>query len=476
MKKVLLLVLFVSLVISCKKDEVVPEPKSDYTVMVYASGGGNLDSFLQRYIGDISEIKRGEKINFAGLIKFSKNIQENSKIPDSMKGTLYIDNACQTSRYAGSDFKMYEPQNITNFINKVAKDYPAKKYILILWNHGLPISELDTPLSKAVLEDDNTHSVITPYQLEAGIKASNIKKFDLIYADLCMNNNIEIDYQLSTVTDYYMGSANPGIAGASDYKLFFDCLNTKSSLEEAMKAYIPALTTGKWLEKNILKWSIDISLLDLRKIGPVISNFKKVSSRYIELYKTANAETITRLEKIQRSGDERVFPMILDSTPGKYYVWPKDGNFYYYDNQLPIGFIQKEQDGTIIYPNVHKDLYTCTDLYASFNKLSECFNDSSFNESLKQFKAAIDAMVLCKGECEAPEWFGYRALISLKWVAKKRFDGYLFEEEKVLFSSPLRLSYPFSRFDQETKWSTYFDLYQSDYPYYTPTSLSDFDL
>lgn len=480
--RVAALLLCAALALACKKDELIPEPASDYTVIVYAAGGGNLDSFLQSYINEISQVKRDEKINFACLIKFSKGIQDSEAYPEEMKGTVYIDNTYTPSRYAGADFEMYKPENITAYINKVAADYPAKKYIFVLWNHGLSISELDVPLSKAVLQDDNLDgAVVTPYQMEAGIKASTIGKFDLIYADLCMNNNIEIDYQMSTVTDYYMASANPGVAGASDYALFFDCLSSEPTLEAAMTAYIQNLTSGKWVEANQLKWSMDLSLLDLRKIGPVISTFKKVSARYIELYKASDAGLKADLDKIQRSGDERVYPMIAgkDSEGNDLYcVWPSDGSFYYYNNQLPIAWIQRAEDGSLVYPEVHTELYTCTDLYASFFRLSERLNDKRLSDSLKQMKAAIDDMVLCSGEREAPEWLGERALISLLWVTKDRYNGHLFCEEgyEAKLPTPLRSTYPHSRFCAETGWSSYFELYQATYPSYLPAKLSDWGL
>ena len=257
MQWLFLLVGMMTLLTSCHKDDDVeptpaPTPEiakpTTYTIMLYGCGGGNLDDALDYNLSQLEAHGKADRINFTGLIKFSKPRQSEVTMEGTRLFTL-TNEGLKNEKVHDANYRMDNPAHLAQFIKDTKEKMPADKYILIFWNHGgefgladkLP-SEADYTEksgSRALLFDDNVDdNSLSAYEIEKGIKDSGTK-MDLIYMDVCNMGMAEVNYQLRECTKYLMAASapTPGIGG--NYSELMEDLQTNDSLADAIKEYVP---------------------------------------------------------------------------------------------------------------------------------------------------------------------------------------------------------------------------------------------
>ena len=102
---------------------------------------------------------------------------------------------------------MSSPNTLKAFINYCAAHFPAKKYDLILWDHG------GGPFRYAFASDEHESNMFKMMSFSGVAKAlrecdvtQGGKKFDFIDFDACLMSSIEIDLALADYTDFLIVS------------------------------------------------------------------------------------------------------------------------------------------------------------------------------------------------------------------------------------------------------------------------------
>lgn len=100
------------------------------------------------------------------------------------------------------DDEMSNPANLTSFINWTTDSFPAEKYVLDLWNHGMAI--------RGYGHDENTDAHFTVPDLIAAIDSTTFTRngnyFELIGFDACLMSTIEVQSGLKDYGEYFIGS------------------------------------------------------------------------------------------------------------------------------------------------------------------------------------------------------------------------------------------------------------------------------
>ena len=151
------------------------------------------------------------------------------------------------------------PDSLTNFINWAAKTYPAKKYMLIVNDHGggyQPNGELpeSTPATtRGLLYDDgyeNKH--FTAKTFHRAIANADIR-FETIYMLACLMNNLEYQFELQDLCDYVIASTYSMPATGGALNVLAEQLSQPSvDIEQALATYCKA-DVESWDEG----WHID---------------------------------------------------------------------------------------------------------------------------------------------------------------------------------------------------------------------------
>lgn len=295
-----ILLLLIANLASCTKTEYItispdketPDTKT-YTIMMYGCGGGNLDPAMVLNIQEALLAGATDRVNFTGQIKFSKRYH----VHETFAGTqrFIVGEAGQTwyepEDVLDTELKLYDPQNLTDFINWSKAQKPADEYILLLWNHGgawLPRHE--SMENRAIIYDDVNNNIgLSLNGLTKGIKDSNTK-FKMIYYDACLMGMIENLAGLVDCTEYTMCASHitPGMGG--DYNSLIYHLNNSTNFEQAMKEYCNE-TVAHWDQQGV---PLDLMLVNNSKMDLLLEEMS-VLSGYLkeaaEIYANYNEET-----------------------------------------------------------------------------------------------------------------------------------------------------------------------------------------
>jgi hypothetical protein len=108
---------------------------------------------------------------------------------------LYPDDVVQ----ALPEQNMADPATLTSFVNWAATNYPAEKYLLVIWNHGAGWRDYDIP-TKGVIWDDTSGDYMTMAELVQGLEGAN-EGIDIIGFDACLMQMAEVAYEISGLTN-----------------------------------------------------------------------------------------------------------------------------------------------------------------------------------------------------------------------------------------------------------------------------------
>lgn len=100
---------------------------------------------------------------------------------------------------------MEDPAELADFIKWTAENYPADRYMLVLWDHGggVPFGYGEDELAHRTDTDGRTGFSVS--EVAAAAKESGVK-FDVIGFDACLMQDIEIASAFEPYADYYLGS------------------------------------------------------------------------------------------------------------------------------------------------------------------------------------------------------------------------------------------------------------------------------
>ena len=264
-----------------------PKDESTYTIMLYGCGGGNLDLAMVTNIREALLAGASDRVKFTGQIKFSSQLQEYEETAGTQR---FIAGATSEKWYTpvevfDKNLKLYDPQNLTDFINWSKEQCPADEYILLLWNHGgawLPAD--DAPTNRAVIYDDVLNDEgLTLDDLVKGIKDSGTK-MKMIYYDACLMGMVEVLAGLTECADYALAASHitPGLGG--DYNSLMYHLNNSTNFEQAIKNYCSE-TISHW---GVLNTPLDLTFVDLSKMDNLLGEINVLSGYLEEMVQIAS--------------------------------------------------------------------------------------------------------------------------------------------------------------------------------------------
>jgi len=278
-------------IVTIKKDiKVVTEEDSskELTFLIYLAADNNLNEMANR---DIEEIKKaninGENINVVIYGDFT-NVED----PGIFVKDGYEVKKVQTL----NEFNTGDPENLKKAINYVKENYPAKRYVLDVWNHGNgwyddKYGNKNNP-SKAIASDDSSYGdSLDLWEFESAIKDSDIPKFDIIYMDACLMGGIEVSYQLKDVADYlaFSPELTPGQGG--DYTGILESINNNLETttvkniaikiqEENLKSY--QLGGRQYYDETYIE-ALVYTVVDQSKVQELFNKFDLISEKILNL-------------------------------------------------------------------------------------------------------------------------------------------------------------------------------------------------
>lgn len=133
--------------------------------------------------------------------------------------------------------------HLVDFVTWAKKNYPAKKYMLIVWNHGdgWKNKKIFGDIIRGISYDSETKNEISTIQL--GQALSQMGSIDIYASDACLMQMIEVVYELKDYTPIIIGSqeTEPGDGWYYDAflkKLYSKSLTPQNIASSAVDAYM----------------------------------------------------------------------------------------------------------------------------------------------------------------------------------------------------------------------------------------------
>lgn len=129
--------------------------EKEWTFMIFMAADNNLEAATSVDVNEIERFGSTDKVNFVAQIDRNGNYSQNSELKWSGARRFYIikDNKADvmTSPMIEDlgDVDMADPSALTDFVSWAKENYPARRYALILWNHGTGWKEIQPSIMEA---------------------------------------------------------------------------------------------------------------------------------------------------------------------------------------------------------------------------------------------------------------------------------------------------------------------------------------
>jgi hypothetical protein len=176
------------------------------------------------------------------------------------KGGLLSSGETVYSQDANADMGDYK--RVIDFVKWSKQTFPAKRYMLILWNHGLgwidPVMEhqpAGTGASKGILFDDETKDYVRTRQLGEILRQSGY--VDVFAMNACLMQMAEVAYEVKDYTGLIVASEETMLAYGFDYEKLLNFLNANTA------------ANNDQISDFFMSWEKDFFANGAHLIGPV---------------------------------------------------------------------------------------------------------------------------------------------------------------------------------------------------------------
>ncbi|MEM4368397.1 MAG: clostripain-related cysteine peptidase, partial [Candidatus Anstonellales archaeon] len=309
--------------VNISKDETTSVNVKEWTIMVFLNAKNNLESYGLKDVNEMEMVGSSDKVNI--VVEFGR-IKGYSTDDGDWTGCrrYYITKDNDTKKInspiieerAKCDMGSWE--YLVDFAKWSMTKYPAKKYVLIVWNHGSgwdkgsDISQL--LIDKGISYDDETRNHITTPQLRMAME--KIGKVDIFAMDACLMQMVEVGYEIKDYASYIVAS------------------------EETEPA--DGYTYNTWLEPLIKEPTMDAKKLSVAMVNSYTDHYQSIGQGA-----THSSLALTKMEKLKNVVDAFIDAVIgSNDIANAKNARTNAQKFYYSSNKDLYHFVKLMVDAT----------------------------------------------------------------------------------------------------------------------------------
>ena len=303
--------------------------EKNWTIMVYMAGDNNLDS---AGAVDLAEMKKVGSTNGINIL-----VQFDREGKDMATNRYYVQKGGAVDKDKIADLgetNMGDPKVLEDFVSWGVKTYPAKHYLLVLWNHGAgwddanlyqgdvfsgatpPVSRKAQPVvtrgaaggakpiafaqaragltrtrralfnttvaaavkQRGIAYDDQAQDFLDNIELKkvmTKIKKSLKRKVDILGMDACLMSMAEVAYQMRDVADYSVGSEETEPGDGWPYDRILKTLAAKPSMtpEEFSKTIVTQYLASYKGSDNVTQSAVRLG--ELKALAAAVDGLAK---------------------------------------------------------------------------------------------------------------------------------------------------------------------------------------------------------
>jgi hypothetical protein len=326
---------------------------ADYTILVYMIGS---DLELKQYSAteDIREMLTvGSTMDINIIIETGgskSSVTDDKRFIDftTVQRHKILKNQHQTLEDLGNQ-NMATSNTLSDFLIWGVSEFPAKKYVVILWDHGSGITGFgkDTNFKGDILE---------PAELAKAFedsKDSTQTNFDIIGFDACLMASIEIANTVKSFGNYMVASQGLVSPAGWDYSAFLASIVKNPNQDGLMLGKKIADSFNEYYRTHAHELGYDeyrvttISIMDLQKITDLVNSLNDLAEYlYDSLSDVNSSKGFARLIDLtdsygKSSTGQSIFVDIHDLASNIMKISPQSSNI--------IGNIYKMLENTVVY-------------------------------------------------------------------------------------------------------------------------------
>ena len=258
---------------------------AEWTMLLFMNGKNNLEEYVDEGLKQMEQVGSTPDIHVVAQVA---RLSE----PDRVTRVRVLPSA-DPSKITSPAIEtlgavdMGDYRSLQEFIHWGVEKFPARHYILVVWNHGYGWHD-DTPEEDErkkpndISTDDITNHTITTLELAATVKdfAQLIgRKLDIFSSDACFMASLEVAYEMAPYADYYLGSEElePLMGWPYHHILEQWVKDPKMSPESLGRVITDEYVKFHDLGIEVTKREVAYSLLDLSKMDAFITAFRDFS-------------------------------------------------------------------------------------------------------------------------------------------------------------------------------------------------------
>jgi hypothetical protein len=183
--------------------------QKEWTIMVYINGKNDLEQYALVDVNEMEKVGSDSKINIVVELGRMKGYYDGEGDWTGSKRYFIqrdFDQLNITSPIIEENLSidMGDWNHLSDFAKWASTKYPAKHYMLIIWNHGTGWWSTKDVNFKGISYDWETNNYISTGELAQAM--SQIGKVDILAFDACLMQMAEVMYEIKDYADVIVGS------------------------------------------------------------------------------------------------------------------------------------------------------------------------------------------------------------------------------------------------------------------------------
>lgn len=261
--------------------------QAEWNILVFMNGKNNLEPFTVHNWNQMAKVGSSDKVNI--LVEYGRIAGYDSSNGNWTGVKRFRVKKGDKPTAAGAlmdlgksklNTDMGDKETLANFIQWGTQAYPAKRTMLVIWNHGQGFRAAPgvKETHRSVSHDEETDNIIYNADVADAIKtALGDKKLDIVSFDACLMAMIEPAYELRDRANFLVGSEELEPGDGWDYGFLANLAKTPATTEAQALGKL-VVDSYKAYYTNSPQGHTTLSSIDLSKTGLVADALDAVTA------------------------------------------------------------------------------------------------------------------------------------------------------------------------------------------------------
>ncbi|MDD2806649.1 MAG: clostripain-related cysteine peptidase [Elusimicrobiales bacterium] len=257
-------------------------PLKEWTIMAFLNGNNNLEHHAITKLSDMEDVGSSDRVNIvAELGKTKGSTNDGQQWSGSRRYYLTADgmeygfSSRPVQELGTAD--MGDWRHLADFVKWAKMNYPAKKYMLIVFGHGSSWMSMDKPLTKGMLYDDESGNHVTSVELRKVFETAG--PVDLLFMDSCLMQDLSALYEIRKHAAVVVGSQDTIQANGVMYKFSLKRVREQPEMTAEEAAEFMIFPGGR--DSGIAQPVFTLSAVRTAALGKLASRLDTLAARLL---------------------------------------------------------------------------------------------------------------------------------------------------------------------------------------------------